>query len=242
MKERVSVALPVYNGGMYLREQLDSILLQLEPQDELVIAYQNSQDNSMVILEEFQQRDSRVHIVHNPTGGITSNFNLAISRCSGDYIFLSDQDDAWAMEKRMRCVTALRESGAHLVIHNAVHTDANLSPQEKTFFDIYPIGPGKWRNIKKPRMSGCCMAFTKEFQKKLLPIPEIYGYDQWVAVLAEFSGQIVYLNDVLLLHRLHGENSTSTTRRLDIVIKCRAKLLINLFLRLLRLRIAGGAR
>lgn len=242
MKERVSVALPVYNGVQYLREQLDSILYQLEPQDELVVAYQTSQDESMSILNEYQQRDSRLRIVHNSAEGITSNFNLAISQCTGDYIFLSDQDDVWLQGKRARCITALKESGAHLVIHNAVHTDADLVPQEKTFFEIYPIGPGKWKNIKKPRMSGCCMAFTKAFQKKLLPMPEIYGYDQWIAVLAEFSGKIIYLDDVLLLHRLHGENSTSTTRRLDIIIKCRTKLLVNLFSRLLRLRTEGDAK
>ena len=239
MKEQVSVALPVYNGAQYLREQLDSILLQLEPQDELVIAYQASQDDSMSILEEYQQRDSRLRVIQNPVGGITSNFNLAISHCSGDYIFISDQDDVWTKGKRGSCIKALKESDAQLVIHNAIHTDASLIPHKQSFFEIYPIGPGKWKNIKKPRMSGCCMAFTKAFQKKLLPIPEIYGYDQWIAVLAEFTGKITYLDEILLLHRLHGENSTSTTRRLDIIIKCRTKLLFNLFLRLIRLRTGG---
>lgn len=239
MKERVSVAMPVYNGAQFLKEQMDSILTQLEAQDELVIAYQISEDSSLMIIEEYQRLDPRVRVIRNSTSGITSNFNLAISNCTGDYIFLSDQDDVWLEGKRNLCVQALRDSGAQLVIHNAVHTDAELHPQQKSFFEIYPIGPGKWKNIKKPRMSGCCMAFTRAFQKKLLPMPEIYGYDQWIAVLAEFSGEIVYLDDVLLLHRLHGENSTSTTRRLGVIIKCRSKLIVHLFLRLFCLR-AGG--
>lgn len=239
MKEMVSVAMPVYHGAQFLAPQLDSILEQLEPQDELVIAYQSSNDGSLALLEDYQRRDARVRLLINPGSGITSNFNFAISHCRGDYIFISDQDDVWLAEKRARCVKVLKDSGAQLVIHNAVHTDAELKPQEKTFFEIYPIGPGKWKNIKKPRMSGCCMAFTKAFQKRVLPLPEIYGYDQWIAVLAEFSGKIVYLDDVLLFHRLHGDNSTSTTRRLSIILKCRTRLLLHLFLRLVRIGAKG---
>lgn len=230
----VSVALPVYNGAQYLIPQLDSILEQLQEQDELVIAYQASEDNSLEILEAYQRRDPRVKVYVNPEKGITSNFNLAIGQCGGDVIFLSDQDDVWLPGKRERCVEALRTSGAQLVIHNAVHTDAELHPQAQTFFEIYPIGPGKWKNIKKPRMSGCCMAFPAAFRDLLLPIPEIYGYDQWVAVLAEFSGTVVYLDEVLLLHRLHGDNSTTSTRKLSVILNCRSRLLIHLFFRLLR--------
>lgn len=239
MTAAVSVALPVYNGARYLAEQLDSILQQLEEQDEIVVAYQPSSDESLAILEEYQTRDPRVKVIHNPGKGITSNFDLALSRCRGDYIFLSDQDDVWLPEKRAALVDAFVRTGADLIIHDAVHTDANLQRESHTFFEIYPIGPGKWKNIKKPRMSGCCMAFTKALRDKLLPLPEIHGYDQWIAVLAEFTGTIYYLDQVLLLHRLHGENSTTSTRALSIVLRCRAKLLCSLVLRLCRIRLKG---
>ena len=235
MAEMVSVALPVYNGAQYLAEQLESILNQLEPTDEVVAAYQQCGDASLEILQSFQQRDQRVKIYVNQQTGVTANFNLAIAKCTGDYIFISDQDDVWLPNKRTRVVAALKESGADLVVHNAVHTDAELNPQEHNFFEIYPIGPGVWHNIVKPRMSGCCMAFTRAYQKKLLPLPEIYGYDQWVNVLAECCGTVVYLEDVLLLHRLHGDNVTTPTRALPVVLKCRAKLFWSLALRLIRI-------
>ena len=75
--------------------------------------------------------------------------------------------------------------------------------------------------------------------QKLLPLPEIHGYDQWIAVLAEFAGRIEYLDQVLLLHRLHGGNVTTSTRRLDIVLRCRAKLICCLGLRLCRIHMRG---
>lgn len=239
MTATVSVALPVYNGALYLAEQLDSILQQLEAGDEIIAAYQPSEDDSLSILQAYHAKDPRVKIIYNQGRGITSNFDEAICHCSGDVIFLSDQDDIWLPDKRQVVVDAFVRTGADLIIHNAVHTDAQLRRQEHTFFEIYPIGPGKWKNIKKPRMSGCCMAFTSSMRDKLLPLPEIYGYDQWIAVLAEFTGKIVYLDDVLLLHRLHGENSTTSTRRLSLVLRCRAKLLCFLALRLCRIRLRG---
>ncbi len=239
MRETISVALPVYNGAQYLSQQLDSILSQLGPDDEIVAAYQESSDLSLELLKEYQARDSRIRILTNPETGVTANFDLAIANCRGDYIFLSDQDDVWLPEKREAVLAAFHRTGADLVIHNAVHTDEALRPRERTFFEIYPIGPGKWKNIKKPRMSGCCMAFTRALKERLLPLPEIRGYDQWIAVLAEFTGRIEYLDQVLLLHRLHGGNITTSTRRLDIVLRCRAKLILCLLLRLCRIRLRG---
>ena len=237
MSDMVSVALPVYHGAQYLPEQLNSILTQLEPQDEVIIAYQASEDGSLELIRQFQERDSRVKLFFNSERGITANFNLAIQQCRGDYIFLSDQDDVWLPEKRQKMLDCFQRTGADLIHHNAVHTAEDLTPQEKTFFEIYPIGPGKWHNIKKPRMSGCCMAFTRKMKQNILPLPEIWGYDQWIAVVAEFTGKISYLEDVLLLHRLHGDNSTTSTRKLSVVLRCRSRLLVHLFLRLMRIRL-----
>lgn len=239
MAETVSVALPVYNGAMYLAPQLDSILAQLGEGDEVVAAYQPSADASLEILNRYQNMDPRVKIYQNPKTGVTANFDLALSKCHGDYIFLSDQDDVWVEGKRDRCISALRESGADLVIHNAVHTDQALNPQKQTFFEIYPIGPGRWKNIKKPRMSGCCMAMTRDLRNRVLPIPEMHGYDQWIAVLAEWAGKITYLDEVLLYHRLHGDNVTKGTRKLGVILRCRAKLFAALAVRLIRIRVRG---
>ena len=49
----ISVAMAVYNGGKYLREQLDSILKQLDEMDELIISYNDSTDDTLKILEEY---------------------------------------------------------------------------------------------------------------------------------------------------------------------------------------------
>ena len=53
----ISVAMAVYNGGKYLREQLDSILKQLDEMDELIISYNDSTDDTLKILEEYRSEE-----------------------------------------------------------------------------------------------------------------------------------------------------------------------------------------
>lgn len=211
---RISVAMAVYNGEQYLPNQLDSILVQLEPNDELVISYDVSKDRTWEVLNEYQAKDIRVKVYCNQHPGIAGNFDNALRHCGGDYIFVSDQDDEWKPNKREIVVRAFVETRADMVIHNGIHTNAELVPITEPFFSIYRIGDGKIRNIIKSRVSGCCMAFTRQMCKKILPIPmNMDGYDRWIGTIGEFTGKISYINDVLLLHRLHGENATPTSPR-----------------------------
>ena len=236
----ISVAMAVYNGGKYLKQQIDSILPQLREEDELVISYDLSADDTLEIIRSYELKDPRVKIFTDPGCGVTDNFNNAISNCRGDYILLSDQDDVWLEGKAERLLRCFREDSPDLIIHNGVDTDEKLEPVSGAYFDIYRIGDGRLKNIIKSRYSGCCMAFTKEIKTAILPIPVAAGYDRWIATVCEFLGKISYVDDVLILHRLHDTNVTP--RRSFPVIKIiqmRAELIRNLILRLRRERRKG---
>ena len=231
----ISVAMAAYNGEKYIAEQLDSILPQLGGEDELIVSCDPSGDHTPEIIQNYAQKDKRIHMLKGPGLGVTENFNNAISASRGDYIFLSDQDDVWKEGKVERILRCFEEERADLVIHNGVHTDENLKPIGGSFFEIYRIGDGKLKNILKPRYSGCCMAFTKRMKDIILPMPEIRGYDQWIATVCEFWGHIAYPEEVLLLHRLHEDNVTPTSSRpLPVVLRLRALLVWNLLKRALR--------
>ena len=60
----ISVAMAVYNGGKYLREQLDSILKQLDEMDELIISYNDSTDDTLKILEEYVYKYEIIKVYH----------------------------------------------------------------------------------------------------------------------------------------------------------------------------------
>lgn len=236
--QQVSVAMAVCNGAQYIPCQVDSILSQLSPGDELVISYDASNDGTWDVISAYKAQDPRVKIFRNDRLGVAANFSNAISHCEGDVIFISDQDDQWMQNKRSRVLQAFMETGADMVIHNGIHTDAQLNPVSEPFFSTSRIGNGKIRNIMRSRYSGCCMAFTREMRKAILPIPtDIDAYDRWSAIVAEFTGNIAYVDDILILHRIHGMNVTPTDlRSIVTIIKTRINLLNHLFRRLKRER------
>ncbi|MGC8651613.1 MAG: glycosyltransferase, partial [Minisyncoccia bacterium] len=57
-KNKISVALCTYNGELYLREQLESILEQTFPPDEIIVCDDGSTDATIKILEEFEKKSS----------------------------------------------------------------------------------------------------------------------------------------------------------------------------------------
>ena len=233
---KISVAIAVYNGEKYLAEQLDSILAQLEKEDEIVVSYDKSTDNSLDVINKYCENDSRVRVVMNNNAGVTGNFSNAIANCKNEYIFICDQDDIWAENKRDKVVADFTVHGADMVIHNGVHINGEGKVISEPFFSMYRIGNGKLKNIIKPRYSGCCTAFTADMAKKILPIPpKTDAYDHWVGTVGEFMGEIFYEEKVLLYHRLHGDNVTPEKRRsLSVIIKARTHLLYCLAKRIKR--------
>ena len=88
----ISVCMASYNGAIFIKQQAVSILNQLGLEDELIISDDGSKDNTLEILASLN--DSRIKIYHHSAPhGVVSNFENAIKHASGDYIFLSDQDD-----------------------------------------------------------------------------------------------------------------------------------------------------
>lgn len=234
----ISVAMAVYNGETYLPEQLDSILAQLEPQDEIVISYDKSKDGTWQLIQSYKEKYPQVRVLENVCPGINGNFNNAIAGCTGDYIFICDQDDRWAENKRSAVLETFEKTGADMVIHNSVHIGPQGEVISEPFFTLYRIGDGKLKNILKPRYSGCCTAFTRAMAQKIMPMPmNLDAYDHWIGTVGEFMGKIAYEDRILLYHRLHDNNVTPvSTRSLKVILKARWTLLQNLRRRIRRER------
>src|SRR5262249_10160572 len=101
MRPKISIALCTYNGAKYLSSQLESYLAQTCLPDEVVVCDDCSQDETVTILNDFAIRAPfpvRI-LVNDQNLGSTKNFEKSISLCSGEIIFLSDQDDVWMPNK-----------------------------------------------------------------------------------------------------------------------------------------------
>lgn len=211
-KEPVSVAMVTYNGERFLREQLESILCQLTEQDEVVVSDDGSADSTRKILEEYQNRDSRVRVTEGPQAGVKKNVEYVLRQCRGGIIFLADQDDIWKEDKVKRVLKTMEEEKCTLVIHDAeVFQEETGQTVQKSFFAFRSAKAGVFKNIIKNSYIGCCMVFRKELLEKVLPIPDnIEMHDQWIGILNDFYfKKAVFLQEPLLLYRRHGENSSA---------------------------------
>jgi hypothetical protein len=88
-----SFVLPVYNAAATLRETLDSILAQSDPDFELIVVDDGSTDASHAIIVNYAARDSRIRIIAQPNGGITRALIAGCAAAGGSYIARHDAGD-----------------------------------------------------------------------------------------------------------------------------------------------------
>lgn len=206
MNIRVSVAMATYNGEKYLREQLDSIIDNLETNDEIVISDDGSTDATLNIIHEYMEHDNRIRLVSGPQDGIIANFENAILNSRGQYIFLSDQDDIWSDKKVKRILEIFGNTNTKLVIHDACVVDSTMqNVLYDSFFGYRCSRPGVVANVIKNRYMGCCMAFERELIQKMMPFPRnIQMHDQWIGLMNDiYYEDSVFLEEILLQYRRH---------------------------------------
>ena len=210
-KVRVSVAMITYNGELFLKEQLDSILCQLTKEDELVISDDGSLDNTVAIIQEYQKKYCNIRFLTGPKKGIKKNVEHVLRNCQGEYIFLADQDDIWKSNKIERIMELFRKTDASLMIHDAIVFCEDLqNPILDSFFSFRGSKSGVIKNIIKNSYMGCCMAFSRELIDKILPIPNnIEMHDQWIGILNDyFLKKSYFCQEPLLYYRRHQENNS----------------------------------
>jgi glycosyltransferase involved in cell wall biosynthesis len=212
---KVSVALCTYNGAQFLRDQLISIHDQTRPIDELVISDDGSIDETWEIICA-----SKLPILSNRNPvrlGVTRNFEKAIAQCTGDIIFLCDQDDRWRADKVETLLKSLESPRVHLAFSNAQIVDAALSPLGYRMWDSIWFDSDERRQVadgsalpvllRHAIAAGSTLAFKSKFLPLLLPIPDLpHSHDIWITLILACIGRIEPVNEDLIQYRLHGGN------------------------------------
>jgi glycosyltransferase involved in cell wall biosynthesis len=213
MKDKISVAMATYNGAKFIKEQLSSILNQLGEEDEVVISDNYSTDNTLEIIESFN--DKRIRVFKNErlseNGSINCYFNFenALNQTKGDIIFLSDQDDLWKDNKVKLCVSALKQ-------YDMVVTDCHVISKKgdillDSYFKRRKSGMGFVKNLFANTYLGCCMAFKRNILDIALPFPkQMTMHDILLGTISELFFNPCFIDDKLVLYREHGSNVSPT--------------------------------
>lgn len=217
--KKISVCLASYNGGKYISQQVLSILEQLSPEDELIVSDDHSIDNTIKILSEIQDERLKVyqnvltverHKYSNSHYRVTKNFENALSHATGDYIFLSDQDDIWKPNKVKLTVAALQFY--ELVISNYSIIDENGKVVQEKIYSKIPVYQSWLLNLIKMSFHGCCMAFRKELLDYVMPFPKsLIAHDNWIGMCSCLKkNKIGYIDCPLIQYRRHHYNVSPT--------------------------------
>jgi len=203
----ISVAMATCDGEARVEAQLRSILEQLGPADEVVVADASSRDATLERVASFA--DPRVRVLRDlPRGRIPSTFEAALRECRGDTVLLSDQDDVWLPGKVAACLAALESSGRLLVVHDARVVDGAGAVLAPSFLEARGFRPGFWRNLARPGYLGCAIAFRRSLLDAALPFPrDVPMHDWWLGLVAERHGGTARLDEALILHVRHGANA-----------------------------------
>lgn len=89
----LSVVSPVYNGSAYLTPFLQSVLNQSFSDFELIMVDDGSTDDSVQIIQTYQEKDARIHLIRQNHQGAGSARNIGLSHVKGQYIIFLDSDD-----------------------------------------------------------------------------------------------------------------------------------------------------
>lgn len=214
---KVSIALCTYNGGEWLPRLLESISQQSRLPDEIIICDDRSNDDTLQILRKFCEDapfDATLKINQRRLG-VTENFNNAIYCCSGDVIFLCDQDDFWLptkIEKYMHVFES--KNSVMLVGSDSELADSGLKPLGQSLFSRYRLTHRRIRcynraecgikeMIRQNSFLGHCLAFRSALRSYLLPIPR-YGHDYWIALGASLAGEVYFFSEPFTLYRIHA--------------------------------------
>lgn len=205
-----------YNGGRFLREQLQSIAAQERPPDELVVCDDGSSDETRQIAKEFARHCAFAtrFVVNESKLGSTKNFEKAISLCRGKIVVLADQDDVWYPHKLSRIQDIFIESRATVAtFSNADLIDEVSRPLGQNLWNAFSFDPReqeKFANrralevlVKHPVVTGATMAFRRELFDLVTPIPSNHIHDRWISFLFAAHGKFEAIRVPLMQYRRH---------------------------------------
>lgn len=218
---RVSVCVATYRGARYVREQIDSILVQLGPEDEIVVVDDASPDETWEVLHSIGDPRLRLHR-NAANAGYVRTFERALTLASGDVLLLSDQDDVWTPEHVRLFADALR--GADVAASNL----ATLGGPRRI---RSPFGHWDWRlhsrgsrrNIRNVvgvfvgnmPYHGCAMGLTRDGLARAVPFPSFLyeSHDLYLALLGNCTRSIAHIDERTVLRRFHDANTSSRRPR-----------------------------
>ena len=212
----VSVLITNYNYGNYLKQAIDSALSQTYFPLEIIVVDDGSTDNSREVIVSYKDR---IIPLFKENGGQASAINAGFNISQGEIICSLDADDVWLPTKVEEVVKAVIAYPKAVIIYHKVQNIDQLGKLSGKPWPPYKVirgdiaskvtRTGSWW----PWPPSTALSFTRTFLNKVMNIPEEeefrFSAEPYLADLAPFFGEVVGIDCVLSLFRIHGANNWS---------------------------------
>ncbi len=218
----ISVAMATFNGARHIIQQIDSLLRQTTPLDELVITDDRSSDATLDLVREHLGGSTYpVRIFQNDRRlGYGRNFLRAAMLCRSEYVAFCDQDDVWREDKIQSIQEAARGSTPDLIIHGARVVDDQLRDLGTDFPVVQPgtIDLANYRNFFVPGFA----ITIKRSRLVAWGAPSIvadagldFEHDLWVCRQARKDGTCLGIAKNLAFYRQHDNNTLGLAKLIN---------------------------
>lgn len=142
INKTVSIIMPCYNCGTLIDETMQSLQNQTYQNFEVICVNDGSTDNTLSVLEKWQQKGMNIKIINQTNGGVSVARNRGIKEVIGKYVLFLDSDDAYHPESIERLICAIETSGADIAycklnrrkdaVYNCIAKDEPYTLQTQT--------------------------------------------------------------------------------------------------------------
>lgn len=218
--ETISVLLCTQDGTAFVTRQVDSILAQTRPLDELIVCDDCSQDGTLDLVR--QQAAALGHqlvtVANDQQLGPAQNFAQAIRLATGSLLVFADQDDEWEPE-RLAVIEATFASDPTIaaVFHDGRLIDAHGALLRRGLWQANGVRAGRQAHrlhddlfgqlLRWNVVTGAALAMRASVRSLVLPIPDVGMHDQWVGLLTAALGSLRAVDQPLIRYRVHGANA-----------------------------------
>ncbi|HYG98972.1 MAG TPA: glycosyltransferase family 2 protein [Terriglobales bacterium] len=220
---RVSIAIPVYNGGDLFRETLDSFLSQTFCDFEILISDNASTDQTEEIGREYVAKDPRVQYYRNEKNvGLGPNHNRIFGLARGDYFKWSPADDLYAPTYLERCVQVLDSDPSIVIAYpktRFINVDGEpLSIEDPGWHLISESAAERFRYVLRPRghWANVILGLIRtEALARTRLMPAYPGGDFRVIGELSLVGKFFEVPEYLFFRRLHERSSSQHVKDLS---------------------------
>lgn len=222
---RISVCMGIYNGENYIVQQLESIRKQTRVPDEVILCDDGSTDKTRELVREYLDTHTELKgwtfLCNEKNKGYPGNFYHVMQLCTGDIVFLADQDDIWDLQKIETMCDIMEERKNVKVLactfglideeNEEIHTIMSPTAGKKNG----KVNPVSIQQVfYKCEWPGMVLVYRNDWYREKMTEHSKIPHDFYVCARAAEEDGFYQLEEILAYHRRHDNNAGGEEHRI----------------------------